>query len=209
MPESHVGKNRWKRRFFVLVVLWITTTVLMSFPTFRGLVAYPLYRHDSGANGQVAYVMADGYAYWERVHAASDLYHMNRVSKVLILDERSYTMYSFTRDKSETIVERAIQHLLWLGVPREDIEIVPIQSDAIFGTLREAQSVLKYNSEFERIVVVTSAPHTRRSELCFRRVFPTETTVMVHSASSPSQSWEIDAPIWMEYTKLIVYWFVA
>ena len=62
---------------------------------------------------------------------------------------------------------------------------------------------------FPEIVVVTSAPHTRRSLLCFRRSFPGEVDVEVFSATDLSNSDEITSPIWMEYLKLAIYYFCA
>ena len=188
---------------------WLLVTFVCSFVTVRGWIAYPLYCHEAGARGEFAYVMADGHAYWERLHAASDLYHMNKVPKILILDEPMLTVHSYARDRSETVVERAIEYLVWVGVPRDRIEVVPLKSEALFGTLRETESVADYASDARSIVVVTSAPHTRRCELSFRRRFPESADVAIYAASKPSESAEIDAPLWVEYTKLLVYWFVA
>lgn len=153
--------------------------------------------------------MADGYAYWERLRAASDLYHLKKVRRVLILNEQTLTLHSFARDRSETVVERAIEYLKWHGVPRDQIEVVTVDSNSLFGSLREAESVAKQESDLRSVVIVTSAPHTRRSELAFRRIFDEEVQITVYAASPPSESWEIDAPIWMEYVKLAIYWVAA
>ncbi len=206
-PQS--SHHKWRRRCFILIGLWILSSFLLSFPDVRGFVAYPLYVNDEEAQGDAAYVMADGYAYWERLHAASDLYNMKRVSRIIILDEQERSMYNFVDQRSDLLVDRAINYLGWHGVPRDKIFTVPVNPAAWFGSLSEAQGVAKAMPELESVVVVTSAPHTRRSLLCFRRSFPDNVTVRVYAPGAPSESWEVDSPIWIEYVKLLVYHFVA
>ncbi len=202
-------RNRWRRRFAILIGVWLLTTVLCSFTSVRGVLAYPLFVHDSDASGDAAYVMADGYAYWERVHAASDLYHLGRVPRLIVLAENEPAGYNFVKKKTETRLQRTIAYLGWLGVPAEDISTVSVEPSEIFGSLSEARAVANQQTDLQRLVVVTSAPHTRRSLFCFRRSLPPHVRVQVHAASTPSESHEIDAPLWMEYTKLAVYFFVA
>lgn len=181
----------------------------MSFPAVRGVVAYPLYVSNDNASGEAAYVMADGFAYWERLHAASDLYNMKRVKRIIILDEQDLSMYNFVKQRSDLLVERAIDYLVWKGVPRDKISSVPVTLGAPFGSLSEAQTVARQEPNLKSIVVVTSAMHTRRSLLCFRRSMPENVQVDVYAPTAPSESWEVGSPIWTEYVKLIVYYFVA
>ncbi len=202
-------QTRWRRRFVALLVVCTLLNVVTSFRTIRGFIAYPLYVSIPSAHGDAAYVMADGYAYWERLHAASDLYHMNRVPRIIILDEQDSSGFNFVRQQSDKRVERAIAYLHLFGVPLDKITTVTVDDGAIFGSLSEAQSVARQEQSLSRIVVVTSAPHTRRSRLCFQRSLPREVHVDVYSASEPASSAEIDAPIWIEYCKLIVYYVFA
>jgi uncharacterized SAM-binding protein YcdF (DUF218 family) len=189
--------------------VWLLTTFLLSFSSIRGIVAYPLYVHDSNAKGEAAYVMADGYAYLERLRTASDLYHMNRVPQILLANESQSAGYNFTKGRSETRVERAIDYLTLHGVPRDKISTIDFQLDATYGSLSEARNVAAQQPDIKQLVVVTSAPHTRRSRLCFRRAMPSNVVVNVYSATSPRRSAEISSPIWVEYLKLLVYFFVA
>ncbi len=207
--QSNVDRWRvWKRRCCWLVVVWILSTVLMSIPFVRGLVALPLYVHHPDATGQAAYVMADGHAYWERLRAASDLFHRKQVAQIIILDEAEPAGFNFEREQIDTRTQRAIDYLALFGVPNECVETIPIQSSA-FGSLSEARGFAKQYPGINRVVVVTSAPHTRRSLLSFRRSLSDSVSVEVYSASSPANSAEISVPLWQEYAKLIVYFFVA
>ncbi|TWU44357.1 hypothetical protein Q31b_18930 [Novipirellula aureliae] len=200
--------NPWRRRCFLVLLCWIATTVLMSLPVVRSIVAYPLQVHNGDASGDAAYVMADRHAYWERLHAASDLYHLKRIPEIILLNETETSSYNFVENQSETRVERAIGYLGWLGVPPEKISLIEPQENAWFGSLSEARAVAEKYPDLERIVVVTSAAHTRRSQLCFRRATG-KTDVQIYAASPLKMSAEIDAPIWIEYIKLIVYAVVA
>ncbi len=202
-------ESKWRRGCIVLLGLWLCSTVVMSFRSVRGFVALPLFAHNANAFGDAAYVMADGYAYWERLHAASVLYHTNRVPRIIILDEQESIGFNFVHQELETRVERAIAYLGLLGVPAEKITAVCVETDATFGSLSEARAVARSEPHLERVVVVTSAPHTRRSQLCFARSFPKNVHIDVFSASEPMSSAEIDAPLWIEYCKLVVYYFCA
>lgn len=199
----------WKRRCLGLALLWITVSVATSFATVRGFLITPLHVHQSGAVGDFAYVMADGPASWERLRAASDLYHQQRVGRILLLNQQYSAGWNFVREELDSRVRREIDYLVLFGVPEERIFTVPSLSDSWMSSLSEAQSVAKFAPDPKKMVVVTSPPHSRRSRLCFRRVFPQRTEISVYSPDDPGNSAETHFPIWIEYAKLIVYWFFA
>lgn len=203
------SENKWRRRFWLVLAAWLLSNFLMSFDTVRAVVAFPLVVDDPGASGEAAYVMADGYAYMERLRMASDLYHMRQVPKILLLNEQENSGYNFSQHRSESRVERAMDYLELHGVPKEIIQTIDVQPPVTFGSLSEARAVASQFPELKRIVVVTSAPHTRRSRMCFRRSCAEDVRVQVVSASAASESAEIDEPIWIEYVKLAIYFFVA
>ena len=70
---------------------------LPSIREVRALLIAPIYVHEEDASGDCAYVMADGSAYWERLRAASDLYHMHRIKQIYILDEPDSAGYHFVK----------------------------------------------------------------------------------------------------------------
>ncbi|MCO8122480.1 YdcF family protein [Stieleria sp. TO1_6] len=201
--------KKWRRRCYALLLVWAIWTVATSFPFVRGILIEPLYVSQPDARGQIAYVMADGPAYWERLHAASDLYHMHRVKQIYVLNETRTSSYNFTRRASDTRLQRAIDYMAMFGVPPEVIHSVPIRPDDWLSSLSEAQGVADLPDSFDSIVVVTSPPHTRRSKLCFDRVFDDQAKIQVYSSNLPAESTETHSPIWIEYVKLVVYWFCA
>ena len=203
-----VTANKWRRRCFLLLCCWIGCTFLSSFREVRGWFIVPLTVHDADARGEIAYVMADGAAYWERIHAASDLYHQKRIERIFLLEENQQGHWNYVRQQSDTPLKRAIDHLQMYGVPESVVSTVP-QTGGWLGSRSEAVGLSQLPENFSAIVVVTSPPHTRRSRMVFERVFGDRAEIQVYSAASPSESVETFAPIWMEYVKLVVYWLVA
>jgi uncharacterized SAM-binding protein YcdF (DUF218 family) len=211
MGDPPTAKNLWKRRFYTLAFLWVLTTILLSFSPVRAFVALPLIVHDEAAQGDVAYVMADGPASWERLRAASDLYHWGRIKRIVVLNEQRGAGYNFTVHRTESRVERVMDYLESYGVPLESISTINPEGLSKFGSLNEARSFASQEDDLKSLVVVTSPPHTRRSLLSFRRSLPKNVKISSYSARGDhaSDSSEIHSPLWIEYSKLIVYWFVA
>ena len=203
------GHNVWKRRFYLVSLFWVSWFVFCSWPVTRAVLIVPLCKHDDGAKGEIAYVMAGGPSYWERLRAASDLYHLEKVSSIVILNETTTAGYHFQEQRSLTKVELANRYLISFGVPENKILRISLQTEPWFGTLGEAEAVAKQFADARSLVVVTSAPHTRRSWLAFRRAFAPSVSVAVFSASDAVESDELYSPIWLEYTKLFVYFFIA
>ena len=192
--------------------LLIAITVLVVLPSFkpiRGILTIPLYISDDSARGEAAYVMADGHAYWGRLNGAADLYHMRRVKKILIPHEETVSLFNFVKQRNDQLFERAIDYLVWKGVPEENIETVPVDPSSRLSSLGEARQVAKHKPDLKSIVIVTSAPHTRRSLLCFQRSVPEDWQVSVYADSPPEAGRELFEPLWMEYLKIIVYLIAA
>jgi hypothetical protein len=208
-PNPERVANPWRRRFYLVLIAWLVSTFLLSITAVRGVVAYPLYVHDEQAAGEVAYVMADGEAYWERLRAASDLFHWKRVTRIAILDEERSAGYNFIQRKSNTRYERAVDYLALFGVPNDRVSGIQENESAWMGSLSEAQGFAVEHPNIKKVVVVTSAPHTRRSKLCFQRSLASNVDVQIYAASAPQQSSEIRSPLWIEYVKLVVYWVAA
>ena len=210
--ESHQTQKtapNWRRRFWIVLVLWSSVTIATSFKPVRGLMISPLCVNEGNARAQAAYVMADGNAYWERLHAASDLYHMHRVKQIYVLEELNTGPYNFVRHTNDTLVRRAIDYLVNLGVPEEAVRKVPQLNDDWMSSRQEARAVHAIEGHPESLIVVTSPPHTRRAKLCFQRTFGADAEISVVSACDPAASVETHHPIWIEYAKLFVYWCCA
>lgn len=210
MTKISNSRSQFLRIGFILVSCWGLMVALPSIKEVRAWILLPLYVHDEEAAGDLAYVMADGSAYWERLRAASDLYHMHRVPMIYLLDQPTPAGYNFVSKRSESVTERAIAYLETFGVPKDAIRTVAAQENALMGSLSEAEAVQRLlPKNIGQIVVVTSAPHTRRSQMCFQRSLSANVQVKMYSATIPVHSDELYAPLSHEYFKLFVYYFLA
>ena len=194
---------------YIVAVVFITFVILTSFPRIRHILSAPLVVNDMNARGDACYVLAGGGSLWERLDAAADLVQMGRVSRILLMRDDKRGQYSFKAKSSWTRTEWAADYLAWRGIPSDRISWIP-QTEGMFGTLTEARTVaMNLPKEVKIVVVVSSAPHMRRSVLAFRRALPAEVSVIPYAATEFGNSYEMYYPIWIEYLKLLVYFVIA
>ncbi len=200
-------RKRIQSALLFLVCGWILFVGLPSFRSVRGLLIRPLYVHDPEAKADSAYIMGGSDAIFERVRAASDLYHMHRVQSIYYYDDHQTVGHNFVKGVHERAGERTRDYLRWLGVPDEALHAVPGASkDSWLSSRDEAVRLAEaLPKDTSSVVVVTSAPHTRRSLLCFQRKLPATVRSTAYAASVPSDGAELYLPIWLEYLKLAAY----
>jgi uncharacterized SAM-binding protein YcdF (DUF218 family) len=188
----------------LLILMVISSSVLV-----RSWLAAPLVLHEENARGNSCYVMAGGGAIRERLDAAADLVQMGRVDSIILMKDNSVGQFSFKANASWTRTQWAADYLAWRGIATDKIQWIP-QTEGLLGTLTEARTVAKnMPKSVKTLVVVSSAPHMRRSVLAFTRSLPSDVRVVPYAATSFETSYEIHHPIWLEYMKLIIYFVVA
>jgi uncharacterized SAM-binding protein YcdF (DUF218 family) len=192
-----------------VTIISLVFVVLPSFPKTRIILSAPLVLHNANAGGEACYVLAGGGALWERLDAAADLVQMGRVSRILLAQDNMCGQFSFKANSSWTRTQWIADYLTWRGIPANRIRWIP-RTEGLFGTLTEARAVA-YNlpKDVKTLVVVSSAPHMRRSVLAFRRSLPAHVKVVPYAATEFMNSYEMHHPIWLEYLKLLVYSVVA
>jgi uncharacterized SAM-binding protein YcdF (DUF218 family) len=203
-------RHPWIKRLAWAATAWLLLVGIPSIEDVRAILTLPLYVHQEIDQVDAAYIMAGGYSYLERLRAAADLYHQGKTTRLVILDEQSSHGYSYTQQTSVTMAEYATAFLGCHGVPPEAISRIPELRNPAMGSLSEAQSFAEQlGASVQSVAVVTSAPHTRRSRLCFQRELPPGKELFIVSASEPRRSAERYSPIWLEYFKLAIYWAIA
>ena len=192
-----------------IVLFWILLVFLPSIPSIRNILACPLIVSNKNTKGDAAYVLAGGYAFRERLLAASDLYQMNKIQKIIILKNTSKSSFHFIENRNLSLNEWWVKYLKWLDVPSNNIVVINDTRTSFWGTLNEA-NILRDNLDksIQKLVLVTSAPHTRRTLLTFNRVCKNVEAIS-YAASRFEGSIEMYEPLWLEYLKLIVYFLVA
>ena len=197
------------KRISTLTFCWLVFVVFSTSVSIRNWLAAPLVVHDPNARGEVCYILAGGDSLWERLDAGADLIQMGRVSTLLIMRDDSKGPYSFKAQTSWTRTQWMMDYLAWRGISADRIIWIP-QTEGLFGTLTEARTIAKnLPKDVKTLVVVSSAPHMRRAVLAFRRSLPADVRVVPYAATTFENSYEMYYPIWIEYIKLLVYYFIA
>lgn len=190
---------------FIAAVGCCLCIVIFSIPQVRTILAAPLVVHDANARGDACYVLAGGGSIWERLDAAADLVQMGRISRIFIMKDNNGGPYSFKAGRSWKRAEWIVDYLSWRGISPDRITWIPATEQPL-GTLAEAQVFAQSRPKNLRtLVVVSSAPHMRRSVLAFRRSLPPGVQIVPYAATEFKQSYEMHHPLWIEYFKLLVY----
>jgi uncharacterized SAM-binding protein YcdF (DUF218 family) len=206
MKSTHKRLWSWGSLLTALVFILVA---LPSSLIVRDWLAYPLVENEVNASGDVCYVLAGGGAVWERLDAAADLVQMGRVNSILLMKDNSVSQYNFRNNSSWTRTQWITDYLMWRGVPQDRIKLME-QTEGYFGTLLEARAVsAQLPKNVKTLIVVSSAPHMRRSLLAFKRSMPTGVNVVPYAATTFATSYERYHPIWIEYLKLLVYFVIS
>ena len=112
-------------------------------------------------------VLAGGREYEERALEAARLFRQGVSTKIVLTNDGVEAGWDDVARRNLLFVERARSLLLANGVPEESIEIVPgvIRDGSEVGTVVEANAVSSFCKDqgYTRIMLVTSAYHTRRA----------------------------------------------
>jgi uncharacterized SAM-binding protein YcdF (DUF218 family) len=210
MQKNKPGDNHMiVRRIGFFIACWMFLVVLMSSTIVRNWLAVPLVVHDQNARGDACYVLAGGGAIWERLDAASDLVQMGRVSRMVLMQDNSRGQYSFKANSPWNRSQWIADYLSWRGIAPDKIIWIQ-QTEGLFGTLVESRAVAKnLPKNIKTLVIVSSAPHMRRSVLAFKRALSSEVDVVPYAATAFENSYERHHPLWIEYLKLLVYSVIA
>lgn len=146
--------------FFLLFACWIS---LAWFAAERLIVEKPLEHADA------ILVLGGSKVYLERTQKAAELYKHGVAPKILLTDDGGRGGWSQIEQRNLPFVELAKRELIAQGVPHEYIEVLQPQ---VSGTIDEAQNLKKKieQTNWNRILIVTSAYHTRRSLWTFQNI---------------------------------------
>jgi uncharacterized SAM-binding protein YcdF (DUF218 family) len=133
----------------------------------------------------------------DRVLQGVDLYRKGRAGQVLIVEE-GMGPYKLLKARGADIVSSARQMqdaAKTLGIPADSITVLPGEA---LSTKTEATIIRDYlagSTVIDTILLVTSAPHTRRALMIFRAAFRDAETP-VYIGCSPNAYSDFDAKYW-------------
>jgi uncharacterized SAM-binding protein YcdF (DUF218 family) len=202
-----------KRRRLVLLIAVLSAAVLWPVLAWAG--AHLLIVKSDLASADAIVVMSGSATYRERADWAAKLYREGRAPMVILTNDSLKSGWDKKEERNPYFYELAARELQRLGVPESKIQVV---SDIALGTYEESVGVRDYAGahQLKRLLVVTSAYHTRRTLWSLRHAC--EGSGIEIGIDSPPPGWQTPAPArwwwrrwgWKvvagEYVKLIYYW---
>jgi uncharacterized SAM-binding protein YcdF (DUF218 family) len=159
-------------------------------------------------------VLAGAHSYLERTRHAAALFRVGVAPVVLLTNDRQQAGWSQREERNPFFVEAAARELERDGVPASAIRVLP---EHVATTHDEAVALLREVTEqrFARLLVVTSAYHSRRALWTFRRVLSASRIEVGIDPAEPGLQtprpgvWAFTLRGWRdvpeEYLKLIYY----
>lgn len=164
---------------------------------------FALYESHSNS-GDVIYILGGSRrSLKDKFKTASDLYKERVANKVLIESSQMMMEYSPARERNLTFNEWAIERLVALGVKKEDIEPVLLETGS-FGTFQEAKGISDFvlKSGYNALVLVTSSYHTLRTWETFSKFIKNQNVnLYIYGANGEPTMYML----LQEYLKLNVY----
>ena len=194
--------------FFIVLSAWIPLAWALANYL---VVEKPL------AKADVILVLGGSSVYLERTQKAAELYKQEVAPRILLTDDGTRAGWSRIEGRNLPFVELARKSLIEQGVAPDAIEILP---EKAAGTIDEAQILQKKleQTDWTRVLIVTSAYHTRRALWTFETVLADgdlKIEIGIESAPVGQQTpppfyWWLTIRGWnvvaAEYVKSFYYW---
>lgn len=201
------SKKNW-RRISIAFLLFASFWVLAWLSARWLIVSAPLDHADA------IVVLSGSSTLIERAQHAAGLYSEHRSQKILLTTDNRQGGWSSAEQRNPYFYERALDELVRLGVPSQNVEVVRPPVDS---TWDEAILMREYSKihNLRSILIVTSSYHSRRALWTFRTFFRGGSTqvgldpVQAGIQTPPPEMWWLYRRGWelvpVEYLKLIYY----
>lgn len=160
-------------------------------------------------------VLSGSSTYIERANWAARLYREGRAPVIILTNDGLIGGWDRVAERNPHFYELAAKELERQGVPAEKIQVA---SGPALGTYEESLVLREYATthKFKRLLVVTSAYHSRRALWSMRRAC--EGSGIEIGIDSPPPGWQTPSPsTWWwhrwgwkvvagEYVKMVYYW---
>jgi uncharacterized SAM-binding protein YcdF (DUF218 family) len=200
--------QRWRLLF--ITVLCLT----LAWPVAAWAAARLLIVKSEMPAADAIVVLSGSSTYLERTTWAAKLYREGHAPLVILTNDGLISGWDGSDERNPYFYELAAKVLEQGGVPLDRIKLAP---GLAFGTYEESRLVRDYalTQKLRKLLVVTSAYHSRRALWSMRRVC--EGTGIEIGIDGPSPGWQTPAPsIWWwhgwgwkvvagEYVKMIYY----
>jgi uncharacterized SAM-binding protein YcdF (DUF218 family) len=205
-------KQRVARRRQILLIAVLAVAAV--FPFVAWVTAKLLIVKNDLPSADAIVVLSGPATYLERGDWAASLYRQGRAPVVLVSNEGLMSRWSRTEERNLYFYELASSELQHRGVPTKNIQVV---SQIGAGTYEESLRLCNYATthKLKRLLVVTSAYHSRRALWSLRRACSASQIQI--GIDGPPPGWQTPSPrVWWlskwgwtvvagEYAKMIYY----
>jgi uncharacterized SAM-binding protein YcdF (DUF218 family) len=142
-------------------------------------------------------VLSGSATYLERADWAARLYRQGRAPVVVVTNEGLMSGWSSIEERNPYFYELEIKELQQRGVPAANIRVI---LETVTGTYEESLQLCHYATthQLKRVLVVTSAYHSRRALWSLRRAC--RGTEIEIGIDSPPPGWQTPSPgFWWGY----------
>jgi uncharacterized SAM-binding protein YcdF (DUF218 family) len=204
-------RRRLRKRVLIVAACLAIFWPVLAFVAARFLIV----KHEIAAAEAIVVLSGPG-TYEERTDWAAKLYHERRAPTVVLSNEGLLSGWSASEQRNLYFYELAGRRLQQVGVAPQDVRVV---SDIGAGTYPESIRLCQYavQQRWNRILVVTSAYHSRRALWSMRRACQGNSIQI--GMDSPPPGWQTPSPSfwWLhksgwrfvaaEYVKMVYYRF--
>ncbi len=208
ISKRKAGTSR--RRFLLIAV-----SLLIFSPLFAWFAAHFLIVRADVASPDAIVVLSGSSTYVERAGWAAKLYGEGRAPLIVLTDDGLIGGWDHREDRNPHYYELTAKRLEQQGVPKDRIQVIP---GLALGTYEESLLIRDYAAahNLKRILIVTSAYHSRRALWSMRRAC--EGSAIQVGIDAPPPGWQTPTPwLWWahrwgwkvvggEYVKLVYYW---
>jgi uncharacterized SAM-binding protein YcdF (DUF218 family) len=198
------------RRFLIIAVLLVAVSPLFAWCGARLLIVKAEMR-----SADAIVVLSGSSTYVERADWAAQLYGEGRAPLIILTDDGLISGWDHREERNPHYYELTSRRMQQQGVPQDRIQLAPGQA---LGTYEESLLIRDYatSHHFKKILIVTSAYHSRRALWSMRRAC--EGSGIEVGIDTPPPGWQTPSPwAWWahrwgwkvvggEYVKMIYYW---
>lgn len=200
-----------RRRAFLILLLCLGAWPLLGW----GLAQILIVR-STPEQADAIVVLSGSSTYVERAEWAAKLYREGRAPLIILTDDKLISGWNRAEERNPYFYELALKELRMRGVPEERVQVI---SEPALGTYLESLNVREYATthNLKRILIVTSAYHSRRAFWSMRRAC--EGTGIEIGIDGPGPGLQTPSPwTWWtrrwgwrvvagEYLKMAYYWW--
>lgn len=212
--NQDVGPSRTKEAARRPHILLVVVVCLAMWPLLAWVGAQLLIIKAELSSVDAIVVLSGSSTYVERADWAAKLYREGRAPVIVLTDDGRISSWSKTEERNPYFYELASEELQQRGVPATRIQVV---SGIGSGTYEESLKLRDYATthKLKRLLVVTSAYHSRRALWSWRRAL--QGSEIEVGIDSPPPGWQTPSPTswwWArrgwnlvagEYVKMIYY----